>query len=184
MFSSRKYCACTRLPMSRPCMSVNATTTVSIDPLSTSRFSSSSVSIGEKRREPDNSGPLPLRSILRRWCGHRRTGPFAEPLLDPRQLVCRTLRYRTLEPLPRREDPPAADEQQRADDRDRRVVEAQPREPVLERDPGRADGQEEQLRDDRHPDNGDRPDRLVPAAEVPFARLPRVAQAQPEVDRD
>jgi len=36
-FSSTKYCAWTRLPISRPCMSVNATTTVSIDPFSTSR---------------------------------------------------------------------------------------------------------------------------------------------------
>src|SRR5918992_5660472 len=41
--SSRKNSACMRLPISRPCMSVNATTTVSIAPDSTSARSSSLV---------------------------------------------------------------------------------------------------------------------------------------------
>src|ERR671931_2485031 len=45
--SSRKNSACMRLPISRPCMSVNATTTVSIAPDPTSARSSSSLSTPE-----------------------------------------------------------------------------------------------------------------------------------------
>src|SRR5881392_2851563 len=135
MCSSTKYCAWTRLPSKRPCMSVNATTTVSIDPLSTSRFNSLSVSIGESQREPARTGSLPLESILRRGCSQRRTGPFPDALLDPRQLVLRPLHHRALEPLVRGHEPPTADEQHRPDHGNRRVVDAQPREATLERDP-------------------------------------------------
>ena len=46
--SSRKYSPSTRLPIRRPCMSVNATTIVSIEPSSTAAVSSSSVSMGEE----------------------------------------------------------------------------------------------------------------------------------------
>src|SRR5438105_767112 len=47
MPSSRKYSACRRFPSSRPCMSVNATTTVSIAPRSTSARSSSRLSTAQ-----------------------------------------------------------------------------------------------------------------------------------------
>src|SRR5258708_27672432 len=97
-------------------MSVNATTTVSIDPFSTSRFSSLSVTIGEGRREPARPDSLPFQSILRRWCGQRRTGPFAELLLDPCQLVLGSLHHGTLEPLVPRHEPPTADDQHRPAD--------------------------------------------------------------------
>src|SRR6478672_695634 len=180
MFSSTKYGAWTRFPSSRPCMSVNATTTVSIDPLSTSRFSSVSVSIVGRRREPASPGSLLHESILRGWGGHGLTCPFPVQLFDPRKLLFGSLRDGALEPLVRRQEPPASDEQHRADNRNRCVVEAQPGEVVPERDSGRCDRHDEQHRDEAHPDDGRPSDHLVPAPEVPLARLPGISQTKPE----
>src|SRR6476661_7337931 len=104
-------------------------------------------------------------------------GAALVPRLDAGELLGAALRDRTHEPVPRREQPPAAHEEQRADDRDRRVVHRHPGEPVLEGDSRGRDREDEEDRDERHPDAGDRSDRLVPAPERPLAGLPRVALA-------
>ena len=70
--SSRKYSPCSRLPSSRPCMSVNAATTVSIAPVSTSRSAPRASAWGKIGGAP--SDPAPRRRSLRRsGCGCRGT---------------------------------------------------------------------------------------------------------------
>src|SRR5205814_9182286 len=70
-----------------------------------------------------------------------------------------------------RSHPPCPDEQQRPEDRDRRVVERRPRE--LARMPRNATGigrKDEQDRDERNPDHGGPADHFVPPSEVPLDR--------------
>src|ERR1700736_3874180 len=123
---------------------------------------------------PGDPAPPP---ILSRGGGLRRAC-LAGSLLDPGELFLAPLHDRALEPVPCGQEPPAADEEERPEHGDDRVVEGEPRELFPPRDPRRRGREDEQDRDERDPDARDDPDRLVPAPERPFARLPAVAGAE------
>src|SRR6266851_3655481 len=112
-----------------------------------------------------------LRTILRRR-GRRAGGATFVLRLDPGQLLLRSLRDRPLEPLAGREQPPATDEDQRSEDRDRGVVEREPREVAVPRHAGRRHRENEEHRDEGDPETCDRPDPAVVLPEVPLAGLP------------
>src|SRR5262249_57168004 len=75
-----------------------------------------------------------------------------ETAFDLRQLLVRPLTDRSLEPLPCREHVPTAEEEERAEDRQRRVVEEEPVEVRLERDAALVGGQQEHDADEDNPE--------------------------------
>src|SRR6185369_15908580 len=125
----RKASPWTRLPMSRPCMSVIATTIVSMRPSRTHCSSSASrgclprpcpsVLTGVLLQSPrdldgDDDGPAvarPARRAALGWSGPGElAGSLLELLLDVGQLLGRALRLRTAEARPR--PPEVVDEEQ------------------------------------------------------------------------
>src|SRR3712207_4486560 len=123
--SSRKYSTWIRLPNSRPCMSVNAVTTVSIVPASASSRRASSVS---RPRSPP--GPP----------GRRSPSPsFLATSGVPGDFVFFERPHRALVLVLGRDQVPDA-EDQRDDDRQRRVVDDGRIEVVVPRQAGRGEG--------------------------------------------
>src|SRR5262249_7931146 len=115
----------------------------------------------------------------------RRSGPRRlEAGLDLSQFVGRALPDRALEPLPRAEGVPAGEEDERREDRERRVVEEVPVEVRLERNAALEGREHEDDADEDDPEDRDHVDELVPLSEVPGRALERLARAQPEEDRD
>ena len=94
-----------------------------------------------------------------------RVGGNREARLLPRlhllELVLGAHPHGALEPVLGGDEPPAAEEDQRAADRERRVVRDVPVEAVVPGDPRRRHGAEEEDRDDRDPDDRDDVDPLV-----------------------
>src|SRR5438445_10909594 len=145
-----KNSAASRLPCSRPCMSVNASTTVSIVPAPTAPLSPSRESIPGRAAVLPESGTVTwsLRQALRA----RLAGQF---LLDRGQLLGRALHLRPLEPVLRGDQPVDPGETNDHEHRDHRVVEGRPGD--------RADlRQHEQDRDDPNPDDGDPANDVAP----------------------
>src|SRR5262249_31601539 len=97
--------------MRRPCMSVKAATTVSIVPASTSSLSSSSV----------NTRRVYVLAALELRVGRERE-VLLLGCLERLELLLGAHAHRALEPVLRRQDPPAAEQEERTQDRHRSVV--------------------------------------------------------------
>src|SRR5262245_8670795 len=110
-------------------MSVKAQTTVSIVPSSTSATSSSRVSTGRVYAAAEGRLRTPLRrlreSLRAREAGVHRECELALAL-HPGELLLGPHPDRALEPLPGRDDPPAAEEQADPDEPEDRVVRQRP----------------------------------------------------------
>src|SRR5712691_7772637 len=113
----------TRLPMSRPCWSGNTTRTVSRSPrsiISRAVFRSSIPVpiVAPLRPRNGRGGPQPAASLARLPC----PSDAFQVRLDGGQLFCGALHLGSLEPLPRRDQVPAAGQDDDRPHRDRRVV--------------------------------------------------------------
>src|SRR3954465_2838981 len=112
-----------------------------------------------------------------------RGGRRLEAGLDLGELLVRALPNRALEPLAGAQHVPASEEQERREDRERRVVEEVPVEVRLERNASLVGGEQENEADAEDPDDRDQVADLVVLAEVPGRALERLARSQPEDDR-
>src|SRR5829696_6087791 len=176
--SSRKKSGSTRLPMNRPCRSVNMQSTVSTSPASaraSSCFASSmpwtsmqsSSCVGVTAADASGAGgvrpPAPDRAETRR----RSTDRFQLPF-DSGQLLWCALHLGSGEPPPRREGVPEPHDKDHRAHHDRRVVEDVDEldavAPVELR-------QAEDHAEERDPDHGDPADDLALRAERPRPRL-------------
>src|ERR687885_222392 len=151
VISSRKYSTWMRLPNSRPCMSVKAVTTVSIVPASASARSSSSVSIPTLPPGPPGRAASLSRSIV---------------TSVRRDLVLLERPDRPLIAVFRRDQVPDA-EDQRQDDRERRVVHVRGVEAVVPRQPRGRVRQLEAVHDEDHEQDRQPVHELVTPPEVP-----------------
>src|SRR5439155_23417249 len=109
--------------------------------------------------------------------GSRR---LPELRLDPLELGLVALPDRALEPLAGRDHVPACKQYERSADHDRRVVEGEPVEVRLEGNPAAEGRKHEDDADEHDPEDRDRVDPLVVAAEVPGAALELLARTEPE----
>src|SRR4051794_25834804 len=132
--SSRKYSTWMRLPNSRPCMSVKAATTVSIVPAPASARRSPSVSIPTVAPGPPGRAAGLSRSIV---------------TSVRRDLVLFERPDRPLVVVLGREQVPDAEEQ-RQDDRERRVVHVRGVEAVVPRQSRGRERQVERVHDEDH----------------------------------
>src|SRR5690242_16937377 len=153
--SSRKYSTWMRLPNSRPCMSVKAVTTVSIVPASASDRSWASDSIPTAAPGPPGRAACLSRSIV---------------MSARRDLVLLERPHRPLVAVLRRDQVPDA-EDQRQDDRERRVVHVGGNEAVVPREARGRERQIEAVHDQDHEGDRQPVHDLVAGAEVPRARL-------------
>src|SRR5207247_11407311 len=87
------------------------------------------------------------------------------------------------EQMPSREDVPAAEQDKRAEDGKRRVVEDKPVEVRFERNTALVGRKQEYDADEADPEDRDPIDQLVVLAEVPRTALERLACAEPQDDR-
>src|SRR5581483_6022703 len=148
-----------RLPKSRPCMSVKALTTVSIVPASASERSSSTLSIPALPPGPPGRSPMSRSATWLDVAGHLVLFERADGAL--------------VAVLRAHQVPDAEDERQ--DDRERRVVDVGRVELLVPRHGGRGVGQGERIDHDYHVRGRQPGHEPVMATEVPGSGLDRVA---------
>src|SRR3954447_24523492 len=163
-----------RLPNRRPCMSVNAVTTVSIAPDSASAFNSSRDSMPLVPPGPPGRSALiahPPLTVSSDRRSIRRDLVLLERSHRPLVLVLRG--YQVPDP-----------EYERQQDRERRVVHEAHVEAFIPRQAQGRVRKIQRVNDRDHEDDREDVDDLVALAEVPHPGLELVALSQPQVDGD